>query len=124
MFFIMTSALFGMSVIILLLAYSKNKDSYGELAVALIGVPVVIFFGWLWLLSIAFSFATWLGVIYSIISAVIVSYVVIPSLVEKDWSISYRDSRANPETIKFVPKKKPRPEKEVRDLFYKDEDFE
>jgi len=120
----MTSALFGMSVIILLLAYSKNKDSYGELAVALIGVPVVIFFGWLWLLSIAFSFATWLGVIYSIISAVIVSYVVIPSLVEKDWSISYRDSRANPETIKFVPKKKPRPEKEVRDLFYKDEDFE
>lgn len=86
MFFWIATALLLSSIVIVNIAFIQNKDTYGEYAVFFLGAPAIAFFAWLWLLSVSFSLAIWLSVIFSIISAVMLVLAFTHHNLEKDYA--------------------------------------
>lgn len=86
MFFTIASILLVAAITVVVLAYNENKDTYGEFAVFFLGMPTIAFFAWLWILSISFSIGIWLGVAFSIFTAIFLALGFAHRAVEKDYS--------------------------------------
>jgi predicted membrane protein len=102
MFFTITSILLIVSIVISCGAVRSQKSDYGALGAFLFALVASIFFGWLWLMSVAFLIATWLGVAYIVAS--VVGFVVL------EYSMRQKHHELSPQ-VEYIPPPPP-PKKE------------